>query len=83
MVVHTTVVEYIPIGQAVLQKVVDRTGGIGPASARLGLSTTLIAKFLDGTIFVPDTVLLRAVDVVLDEQPSIPTDSQPFQRIRP
>ena len=73
----------IPIGQAVLQKVVDRLGGIGPASVRLGISASLIAKFLDGTIFVPDTVLLRAVDVVLDEQPSIPTGSQPFQRAQP
>ena len=46
---------------------------------RLGVSAALITKFLDGNLRAA-TVLLRAVDVVLDEEPSIRTGSQPFQR---
>lgn len=81
---NLTCLDSFSLGRAVLQKVVEKLGGIDPASARLGVSAALITRFLDGTILMPDTVLLRAVDVVLnDEEPSIPTDSKPFQRTQP
>lgn len=80
---HNTRVHDIPLGRAVLERVIDKLGGIDAASARLGVSAALIAKFLDGSILMPDAVLLRAVDLVLDEEPTIPTDSKPFQRTQP
>lgn len=73
----------VPIGQAVLRRVVDKLGGIGAASVRMGVRAEVIAKYLDGTMLVPDVILLRAVDVVLEEPQTIQTGSQPFQRIQP
>ena len=83
MAVTLRALEAIPLGRAVLKKVIYKLGGIDAASVQLGVSAALIAKFLDGTLSMPDAVLLRAVDVVLDEQPSIPRGSWPFQWARP
>lgn len=49
----------------------------------MGVRAEVIAKYLDGTMLVPDVILLRAVDVVLEEPQTIQTGSQPFQRIQP
>jgi hypothetical protein len=57
--------ETIPVGQAVLLKVVATLGGTAMAAECLAISPTLISRFLDGKIPVPDGVLLRAVDIVL------------------
>ena len=74
----------IPIGQAVLQKVVAKLGGVYAASVRLAVPPSLITRFLDGTSPVPDDILLRAVDIVLEEfQQDHPAGaSQPFDRTR-
>jgi hypothetical protein len=39
-----------------------------------------MSRFLDGTMPVPDNVLLRAVDIVLDELHGRIAGSQPFSR---
>lgn len=76
---HNTRLQSIPLGRAVLQKVIHKLGGIDAASVHLGVSVALLARFLDGTLSMPDAVLLRAVDVVLDEQPRIPRGSWPLK----
>jgi hypothetical protein len=58
-----------PVGQAVLQKVVAKVGGIYQAAAQLGIPPMAMNRFVDGTAPVPDHVLLRAVDLVLDVLP--------------
>jgi hypothetical protein len=71
----------LPIGQAVLQKVVEKLGGLYAAAVQLGVSPRVISHYLDGTTRVPDALLLRAVDIVLDEFQQSPSGaSQPFDR---
>ncbi len=69
------------MGRAVLVKVVEKLGGTAAAAARLGVGPASLNGFLDGTVPVPDAVLLRAVDIVLDEFQQEPAGkSQPFNR---
>lgn len=65
----------IPIGQAVLQKVVAKLGGSFAAAVQLGVEPSFLDRFLDGTTPVPDVVLLRAVDIVLDDLHGLATGS--------
>ena len=74
------IVPSISIGQAVLQKVVAKLGGVDTAAVQLGIEPSLMSRFLDGTMPVPDNVLLRAVDIVLDELHGLIAGSQPFSR---
>jgi hypothetical protein len=52
------------IGQEVMQRLAKQLGGIGVASARLGVRTTLMRRFIEGAVPVPDHVLLKAVDLL-------------------
>jgi hypothetical protein len=71
----------ILVRQAVLQKVVAKLGGVFAAAVQLGIRPTAIKRYLSGTLPVPDIVLLRAVDIVLDEfQQDVVGASQPFNR---
>ena len=60
------------LGQRLIVKVVNKLGGIDLAAARLEISPSLLMRFVEGTMSVPDAVLLRAVDHVLDELPERP-----------
>ena len=60
--------EFITVGQAVLSRVVAELGGIETAAARLRLPRHVLNGFVDGTVAVPDIILLRAVDIVLEDQ---------------
>lgn len=73
----------VPIGQAVLLKVVAKLGGSYVAASQLGVSQWALERFLEGTVPVPDPVLLRAVDIVLDDLQVRPADSQTFRRVQP
>ena len=55
------------LGQEVLGRLVRRLGGPEAAAARLGISQTLLERFLKGAIAVPDSILLKAVDYALDD----------------
>ena len=48
------------------------------AAARLGISRTLLERFLKGAIPVPDAILLKAVDFVLSDAPT-PAVAEPFK----
>ena len=65
----------IPIGQAVLQKVVAKLGGSFAAAVQLGVEPPILSRFLDGTTPVPDLLLLCAVDMVLDDLHGLATGS--------
>jgi hypothetical protein len=60
--------------------VVAKLGGVLPAAVELGIGPSLMARFVEGRVPVPDSILLQAVDIVLDENPA--GDSQPFDRNR-
>jgi hypothetical protein len=51
-------------GQQVLERLVAILGSEKEAAARLGISATLLKRFLNGSIPVPDQVLLKALDLL-------------------
>jgi len=64
-----------PTGRLVLIKVVQQYGAEG-AAARLGINQTLLSRFLAGLMNVPDALLIRAIDLLPEDEPSAPTPSQ-------
>jgi len=54
-------------GQAILQRIVSQLG-LEEGSYRLGISQQALRVYLNGTASVPDSLLLRAVDVLTDSQ---------------
>ncbi len=72
----------ITVGQAILQKVVAKLGDA--AASQLGVTQAAFALLLNGTEPLPTRVLLRAVDIVLDEVPHVPSEKwRPFNRADP
>jgi len=57
-------------GRQVLARVVEKLGSVEHAAARLGVSATLLQRFLSGTIPLPDQLLLKAMDLVVDGAPA-------------
>ena len=53
------------LGQRVLQRAVE-TFGEADAAARLQISEGVLRRYLSGQAQVPEALLLRAVDLVLD-----------------
>lgn len=66
------------LGQEVLGRLVRRLGGPQAAAVRLGISSTLLERFLKGTVAVPDAILLKAVDFALEDTPT-PAVAEPFK----
>lgn len=60
------------LAQRLIVKVVNKLGGIDMAATRLEVSPSLLMRFVEGTMNVPDAVLLRVVDYLLDELPQTP-----------
>ena len=56
-------------GQQVLAKVVEKLGSVEHAAARLGVSATLLQRLLSGTVSLPDQLLLKAMDLMVDGVP--------------
>jgi hypothetical protein len=54
-------------------------GGDGFLARRLGIAETLLAKFMADKVELPDVLLLRAVDIVLDDR----HERQPAPGVRP
>ncbi len=52
------------LGQQVLVKLVARLGGAEAASRRLGVSDSLLTRFIEGSVAAPDALVLQAVDAV-------------------
>ncbi len=64
------------LGQEVISRVVKKLGSVERAAARLGIRAGLVQRFVEGSSPVPDTVLLKALDLVAD------SDS-PVQALQP
>jgi len=52
----------------VLKATADIVGGSKELAERLGIGERLLVRFMEGRRAVPDGVLLRAVDIVLQER---------------
>jgi hypothetical protein len=66
-------------GRRVLIKVVQQYGADG-AAARLGISPTLLGRFLAGLMVVPDSLLIRAIDLLPEDEPPVLPPSQDSRR---
>lgn len=55
-----------------LQAASEIVGGERALAEELGISATLLAKFMADVIQLPDPLLLRAVDIILADRPSGP-----------
>jgi len=67
------------VGQEVLSRLVRKLGGVEITAVRLGIRPGLVQRFVDGHAQVPDPVLLRALDIMLE--PTEPTPAlQPESR---
>lgn len=64
--------EAMSLAQRLIVKVVNKLGGVDMAATRLEVSPSLLMRFVEGTMNVPDAVLLRVVDYLLDELPPTP-----------
>lgn len=52
------------VGQEVIARLVTKLGGVEKAARRLGIRPGLVQRFLDGSVSVPDQVMLKALDFV-------------------
>jgi hypothetical protein len=73
--------DYITDAQALLQRVVAKLGDA--AASQLGLTQAAFARMLNGTEALPTRVLLRAVDIVLDEVQHVPSRESPPSKLSP
>jgi len=58
------------LGQRVLERALQQLGE-SQLAIRLGISERALKTMLIGLADVPDVILLRAVDVVMDEEPDL------------
>ena len=59
----------LDLGRRIVEKVVLRLGGCDEAAARLNVSATVLKRLVDGWLVVPDSLLLRAMDLLSRELP--------------
>lgn len=60
------------VGQEIIARLVNKLGGIDKAARRLGIRAGLVQRFLDGSVQVPDQVLLKALDFVNEADDAAP-----------
>ena len=72
------------VGQEVISRLVKKLGGVETAAARLGIRPGLVQRFIDGLAQVPDPVLLKALDLMVDTDATVqalqPTSKPPKGR---
>ena len=59
----------LDLGRRIVEKVVVRLGGCDEAATRLNVSATLLKRCVDGWLVVPDSLLLRAMDLLTRARP--------------
>jgi hypothetical protein len=57
----------ILLGQAVIQKLLAQLGGTLAVAVALAVSQATVERFADGSKPVPKVLLMRAVDLVVDD----------------
>lgn len=60
------------VGQEVIARLVTKLGSVEKAARRLGIRPGLVQRFLDGSVQVPDQVMLKAIDVVNEANDAAP-----------
>ena len=52
-------------GQEVMVRLVSKLGSAEAAATRLGIRASLVQRFVEGLVKVPDAVLLKALDLMV------------------
>ena len=66
-------------GQELIARLVHKLGSAEVAAARLGIRATLVERFAEGLVKVPDSILLKALDLMAEsaETPALRPASKP------
>jgi hypothetical protein len=64
--------------ERLLQAACDAAGGTRAFAERLQISEAMLRKYMSGAFEMPDPLLLRAVDLLLEERDAAP-DARPAQ----
>jgi DNA-binding transcriptional regulator YdaS (Cro superfamily) len=66
-------------GKELIARLVRKLGSAEAAAARLGIRPTLVERFAEGLVKVPDSVLLKALDLMTEplETPALRPASKP------
>lgn len=65
------------LARRVLARAAAQLGGVEPLAAKLMIRARLLQYYITGSEPVPDSLLLRAIDIVLQGLPEIEQHSQP------
>ena len=71
----------IPLGRAVIQKLVAQVGGTLAAAVALGVLQAAVERYVDGSKPVPNILLMRAVDLIVDEYLELDARNQHGARV--
>jgi hypothetical protein len=74
----------VPIQKAsrqILAKAAVKIGGAEVLASRLGITAPVLKMYLEGDQEIPDSVLLRAIDIIIEDLPQALPD--PSDRTRP
>ena len=52
------------ISRKILEKIIEKLGGLNAAASKLGIPTSVLAQYMDGRIAIPDQLLMRMVEVL-------------------
>jgi DNA-binding transcriptional regulator YdaS (Cro superfamily) len=61
------VVDKNKTGARVLARAAAKVGGARALAQHLGISPGVLSRYVTGSAAVPDSIFLRAVDIILDE----------------
>jgi len=63
--------ETVRVGRRVLARAAAKLGGVESLAERLEISQRLLQYYITGREPVPDVLFMRAIDVILEEEPPI------------
>ena len=69
-------VENAKASRLLLAKAAVRLGGVGALASQLEISPRLLTLYIEGHDAVPDSLLLRVIDFILDDLPDPHSDRQ-------
>ncbi len=61
----------VRVGRKVLARAAAMMGGVEPLAAHLKITQRLLQQYITGVEPVPDVLLLRAIDVILEDVPTL------------
>ena len=73
----------VPIQKAsrqILAKAAVKVGGAEVLASRLGITARLLKMYLEGDQEIPDSLLLHAIDIIIEDLPPPPANPRDLSR---